>query len=322
MNLLMIYASVPHTTATYLERSLRKEAGVRTIGPTISDGTLRAWNLEMLAGQVRAHDLSYRDGSLGEMLRELGDFRPDWLLFVESGLWFEMAGVDASPWPRACYLIDTHLMALEHLKTASRFDVVFLAQKEYVEPFRKQLSRPVFWLPLAADPEIHRPVPSEERFDLGICGSEGGLHNRRTRRLARLSLHFSVGKKRVFLEEMSRFLSECRLLFNSSVNSDLNMRVFESLAIGKCLLTDPVPGLLDLFREDKDLVLYDDPDLIEKARYLLDSPRERAEIAENGRRRVLAAHTYDHRARALLRILEGSLRVPKKGEDHVAHTYV
>jgi len=322
MNLLMMYTAIPHTTGSYLEKALRQVASVRTCGPTVSKGTIEAWDLGMISDRVRPHDLMCAEGSTEEILHGLGGYRPDWLFFVESGIWFEMPVLDDGPFPKACYLIDTHLFPADHLAIAHRFDVVFLAQKSFVPLFREKLSRPVFWLPLAADASIHRPMASRENFDIGICGSECPLSNRRSRRLSRLALHYSVGRKRVFFEEMSAFLSECRLLFNSAVSNDLNMRVFESLAIGKCLLTDPVSGLSDLFTPDRDLILYDDADLIDKVRYLLDHPDVRERIAASGREKVLDRHTYRHRARSVIRMLSQFSGTIKKGEEHAAHSYV
>ena len=322
MNILMVYTAIPHTTGQYLEKALREVSSVRTCGPTISEGVLRAWDLASISDRVRPHDFPCPAVSAREVRLGLPDFSPDWILFVESGVWFEMPLLDEMAVPKACYLIDTHLFPADHLAIASRFDVVFLAQKAYVEVFRERLSRPVYWLPLAADQKVHRPWPVPETFDLGICSSLSPVPDRRSRRLARLEIHFSLGRRRAFLEEMSKFLSGARVLFNSAVKDDLNMRVFESMAIGKCLLTDPVPGLSDLFIPDVDLVLYDDSDLVDKARFLLDHPEIREKIAASGRKKTLARHTYRHRARSVVRILAEKPGFQRKGEENVAYSYV
>ena len=321
MNILMMYTSMPHTTGAYLEKALRKVATVKTCGPTIADWTIRAWDLDAIADRITPHDIDLKEGTLEEVKKGLGGFRPDWLLFVESGVWFEMPILSDPSLPKACYLIDTHLQAADHLQIASRFDVVFLAQKAYVDIFRERLGKPVFWLPLACDPEIHRPHEVPEAFDIAICTSPGKT-DRRSRRLARLGIRFNVGVRRLFFEEMARFLSSSRLLFNSAVKDDLNMRVFESMAIGKCLLTDPVPGLLDLFVPDVDLVLYDDVDLVDKLRFLLGHPEARERIAASGRKKILGSHTYRHRARSLVRILSDNPGVLSKGEEHAAYSHV
>ena len=321
MNILMMYTSMPHTTGAYLEKALRKVANVKTCGPTIADWTIRAWDLESIADRVTPHDIDLKEGTLAEVKKGLGGFRPDWLLFVESGVWFDMPILQDPSLPKACYLIDTHLSAADHLQISSRFDVVFLAQKAYVEIFRERLGKPVFWLPLACDPEIHRPHDVPEAFDIAICTSPGKT-DRRSRRLARLGIRFNVGVRRLFFEEMASFLSSSRLLFNSAVKDDLNMRVFESLAIGKCLLTDSVPGLADLFVPDVDLVVYEDADLVDRVRFLLDHPEVADRIGAQGRKKVLSHHTYHHRARSIVRILSEGVSFKTQGVDHVAHSYV
>ncbi len=322
MNILMLYTAIPHTTGRYLEKALREVATIRSCGPTASEKILRAWDLEAISDRVRPHDLPCEKVSAKAIREGFPGFRPDWILFVESGVWFEMPILDEWPSPKACYLIDTHLFAADHLAIASRFDVVFLAQKPYVELFRERLDRPVYWLPLAADPQIHRPFDEPERFDVAICSSNSAIPDRRSRRLARLDIHSILGQKRVFLEEMSRFLSSGKILFNSAVKDDLNMRVFESLSIGKCLLTDSVPGLLDLFAPDVDLVVYDDADLVDKLRFLLANPGIRERIGASGRKKILQSHTYRHRARSLVRILSDNPGILRKGDEHVAYSHV
>ncbi len=109
MNILLLYTAIPHTTGQYLERALREVSSVRTCGPTISEGALRAWDLAAIADRVRPHDFPCPAVSAREVRHGLPDFSPDWILFVESGVWFEMPLLDEMAVPKACYLIDTHL---------------------------------------------------------------------------------------------------------------------------------------------------------------------------------------------------------------------
>jgi spore maturation protein CgeB len=83
--------------------------------------------------------------------------------------------------------------------------------------------------------------------------------------------------------------------------------------------------LRDLFVPGEDLAIYDDRSLVDVARTLLDHPELRTRMAESGRKKVLEAHTYLHRARTILSTLESSLErrsfVPE-GADHDEHTHV
>ncbi|MCL4462109.1 MAG: glycosyltransferase [Nitrospirae bacterium] len=326
MNLLLSYTSIPHTTGVFLEKALRRVASVVTYGPTAGEDVFRSWNLLPLLSARKPHDIVLEEGSIGELQDGLPAFwSPDVFLFVESGILYRFAFLKQIECLKACYLIDTHLHADSHLAMAREFDVVFLAQKAFVPLFQTVLDRPVVWLPLACDPDIHCPYPVEEDVDVTFAGSIQSPLQERTRRLKRLSTRFSVRTDRVFLSEMARFLSSGRILFNASVKNDLNMRVFESLAIGKCLLTDDVPGLRELFVPGEDLAIYDDRSMIETVRSLLEDPERRWRLAASGRQKVLASHTYLHRARTMVSVLgsspESSSCVPE-GAEHDEHTHV
>lgn len=81
--------------------------------------------------------------------------------------------------------------------------------------------------------------------------------------------------------------------------SSLNMRVYEAMAAGAMMLTDEKSDARLLFEAGNELVTYSTPrELRQKARYYLDHPGERAQIAEAGRRRVARDHTYAARMKA------------------------
>jgi spore maturation protein CgeB len=78
--------------------------------------------------------------------------------------------------------------------------------------------------------------------------------------------------------------------------SQIKGRTFEVPGSGGFLLTDRVAHLEDYFEVGREISTFDSTgDLIEKIRYWLAHPDERAAVAEAGYRRVLAEHTYDHR---------------------------
>ncbi len=88
-------------------------------------------------------------------------------------------------------------------------------------------------------------------------------------------------------------------------------RILEVLACGGFLLSNRLPAVEALFEDGKDLVYYDGlQDLEDKARHYLARPEERRRIADSGRRKVLAAHTWTHRARRILEVLEACGALP------------
>jgi spore maturation protein CgeB len=77
-----------------------------------------------------------------------------------------------------------------------------------------------------------------------------------------------------------------------------SVRLFEAAACGTPVISDRWPGIETIFEPSREILLASTPrDVIE---ILRDMPEERRRsIAENARRRVLADHTADHRARQL-----------------------
>ena len=79
-------------------------------------------------------------------------------------------------------------------------------------------------------------------------------------------------------------------------------RVFDALACGACVVSDEVPGMGALLA-DAVVTFRAREDVGPVVRALLDDPDERARRAERGRRAVLAAHTWQHRAVELVRLV-------------------
>jgi spore maturation protein CgeB len=61
------------------------------------------------------------------------------------------------------------------------------------------------------------------------------------------------------------------------------------------------PDLKELFEEDVDCAAFDDAsEAVEQIKRYLGEERARSAIAENGRRRVESAHSWDHRVKTVL----------------------
>ena len=84
-------------------------------------------------------------------------------------------------------------------------------------------------------------------------------------------------------------------------------RVFEAAGAGACLITDEWEGI-ELFLEPgrEVLVAKDGAAVMEHLRQL--TPDRARDIGEAAYQRVLAEHTYTHRAVELEKVLEGQLR--------------
>ncbi|HEX9023091.1 MAG TPA: glycosyltransferase [Geobacteraceae bacterium] len=310
MNIWLSYVNYPVTTAVYFERALRRQCHrVTTVGPRFPRELIDLWQLQNMKLPLGDHNIPTDfTPDMAELLARAPDREhPDLYLWVESVGGHFPKNLDALPCTRACYLIDSHLENISwHLEWAKHFHYVFIAQREYLPRFR-EVNPNTHWLPLACDPEIHAKLDLPKIHDIGFVGSLA-LNPRRQMLLKSLEEHASLYYERCFWDEMARVFSASRVVFNSAVNNDLNMRVFEVMATGSLLLTDiaQASGLEELFRDGEELALYRcDAELKDVARFYLANEELREQIAARGRRAVLQAHTYDHRVADLLAVATG-----------------
>ncbi|WP_352429222.1 glycosyltransferase [Thermoflexus sp.] len=231
---------------------------------------------------------------------------PDLYLWIDPAGRYFPPGIEDLPIPTACYLIDVHLGRWREA-AARFFDAVFIAQKDHLDRFRRAVGHDqVYWLPLAAALDVHRDHGLPRIYEVGFVGNIARAHRRtpRARRLKQIAARFHTNDfyRPYTPEEVGRVYSQSRIVFNCSIAGDVTMRIFEGAACGALVLTDAVAnGLEELFEIGKEIVVYrDDADLMEKIAYYLRHDAEREAIARAGQRRVLAEHTYLHRAARLI----------------------
>lgn len=186
----------------------------------------------------------------------------------------------------------------------------------------------------ACDPELHRPVTlteSEERHygcDLSFAGA--GYYNRVELFKGLSDYNFKIwgvnwgdryvadrlvdGETRFDAETFMKIVAASRINLNLHSSSSkpgvdpdcdaVNPRVFEIAAAGGFQLCDPCRGLESLFEFETELPVYRDlKELRARIDHFLKRPEERRAIAEAAQKRVLAEHTYVHRAQEMLRHL-------------------
>ena len=299
------YVGFPVTTAVYLERALRQVCRTVTVGPPMPPQLIEQWQLQNMHAPPVEHDL------VTDFTPDMGDLlvlhpelpRPDLYLWVESVPGHQPTNLAALGCPTACYLVDSHLNLERHLALAPEFDNVFIAQREYLPQFRKVNPRS-FWLPLACDPEVHRCWEGEKRYDIGFVGGvQQG--SRREALLTVLNNEIPVQYERCFWDDMARLFSASRMVFNSAVNNDLNMRVFEVMSTGSMLLSDLAwqSGQDELFFDGEEYACYHDGNHVDVACFYLENEALRERIARRGQRLVHNAHTYRHRVEDLLAVV-------------------
>ncbi len=302
---LLSYVSYPVTTAVYFERALRKSGSVVTIGPKLPEIMIERWNLQNMKLPITDHDIPTSfTPDMAELFPIIsGKVQPDLYLWIESVGGHYPKNLDAVTCPKACYLIDSHLNLAMHLEWAKKFDMVFIAQREYLPEFRKQGMR-THWLPLGCDPEVHCRVEAPKVHPVGFVGGvQSG--SRREALLTKLSNRIPVHYERCFWDDMARLFSRSQIVFNEAVRNDLNMRVFEVMSTGSLLLTDIArqSGQDELFRDGEEYAVYRDDTICDVARFYLDNDTLREQIATRGQLLAHNAHTYAHRVEDLLTVV-------------------
>jgi len=204
------------------------------------------------------------------------------------------------------YVIDTHIDDEWRLKMAKekRFKHVFCAQMPALKA--DWHTKNVYWLPLACDPDYHKPKQKYDKIhDICFIGSvQPHWQSRRIERLDKLFKsvpNFWTGNK--FFEEATIKYAQSKIVFNSAHSNDINMRVFEAMCSGTCLLTDK-QDWQGLFEDDRYFFDYkSDEEMVDKANRLLKNEKFRTEMEIKAQNLVLSKHTYLHRCKEILKTI-------------------
>ena len=185
----------------------------------------------------------------------------------------------------------------------------------------------------ALDPETHHPAPPDPKFEADL----GFLGNRLPDREARVDSFFLDAARRaperrfvlggsgwedkelppnvtnvghVYTHEHNAFNCTPRMVLNVSRDSmaatgfSPATRVFEAAGAGACLITDSWEGIELFLEPDQEILVADNGADVAAYVQQVDAVRASA-IGTRARRRVMAEHTYDHRAAQVLELLSG-----------------
>lgn len=215
-----------------------------------------------------------------------------------------------------------------HSTNLPLYDLLATYSRATIPVFERLGAQRVAWLPLAADPELHpihaphlpdltadvsfiggwRPereaiLAQLEGFDLKIWGPEWDRHCRSNRFLMQ-----------AWQGRPLRGIEFAQAVKGSKINLNIidptnfpaaNMRFFEIPIAGGLQVCSPCPELETEFRHGEHLFYYrhqsEVPELLHK---LIADDTLRAEVASAGHEQVWANHTYTHRARQLLELLD------------------
>ncbi len=190
-------------------------------------------------------------------------------------------------------------------------------------------ARAVHTLPYAADPEVFAGLPVAQDIDVFFYGH--GVEYRQdwvermlgTASRAMPDRRFAVRGTRMLVDlgrteqlpylsfsKLREFCCRSKLNLNiprashTSVYGSATARPFELAAMGCCVVSRPYPGIEEWFEPGREMiVLNESDDVVDVYRRLLADDATRREIGARARARILAEHTFRHRARSVLAIL-------------------
>jgi spore maturation protein CgeB len=263
--------------------------------------------------------------------------RPD--LFLEAGGWNILPGTLHAMRDMgirtALWTIDAPRIFEPIQKAAPHYDFVFTGGFEAYEILEHCNVKNLHWLPFACDPDFHRPVKlspaDKEKYGCDICFVGSGwewLYPYRRKYLEAFA-DFDLGiwgpgwetlpsqsPLRQYIRggqirpaEWVKIFSASQIVFHSHYRDPSGKipcyqaapRVYEALACGALLVVDRQQDVLRLFKPSQDLVVFNNvQELRDLTRYYLLHPKEAKAIAERGRKKVLAKHTYRHRIQEIL----------------------
>ena len=190
----------------------------------------------------------------------------------------------------------------------------------------------------ALDPSTHHPVAADARFEADLSFLGNRLPDREAR-VEQFFLHaaaklparrFLLGGNgwhdkpmpanvsyvgHVYTRDHNAFNCTPRAVLNISRESMARYgfspatRVFEAAGAAACLITDYFEGIETFFEPEKELLVARSGEEVAEIVQTLTPQRAKA-IGQAAHQRVLAAHTYDHRALLVEQILDGRVAPP------------
>jgi spore maturation protein CgeB len=224
------------------------------------------------------------------------------------------------------------------IDVAPFYDHIFCQGTEAIELLDGAGIRGAQWLPMACDPDYHHPVEctsaDKEKYGSGIV-FVGSHYPERSALFEKMSdldiaiwgpgweslpesspLKGKIRGKHTTPDEWLKIYSASKIVLATHYQypekrfpvHQASPRIFEAMGCGAFVICDRQRDVFSLFKDKEHIVGFDDSnDLIDKIKYYLDHPAERVVIATKGREEVLTKHTYVHRIKALLSMIESQV---------------
>lgn len=207
---------------------------------------------------------------------------------------------------------------------APHFDIVCTTANDALPKYKNMgISHKVIKTQWACNHELYLPYDLPKDLDISFVGQP---HGNRVEVLLKLSQQgfklevFGFGwenRPRIPFHQMVRVFSRSQInlnLSNSStlVGQQIKGRNFEIPGTRSFQLSSNADNLTEYYEEGKEIVIFNSVDeLAEKAKYYLNHEDERNEIANNGYKRTMAEHTWQHRFDGIFNSIASGQNNPK-----------
>jgi protein O-GlcNAc transferase len=184
-------------------------------------------------------------------------------------------------------------------------------KRHHLHWFQNMGIGPVAWKPGLFVKDFQIPFKRHRDIPLSFVGQAGKFHPWRAKMLEELERRgVKITKGSAPQKEAAAIYARSEATLNFSLNADLNLRVFEVMAAGGCLVTDQLPpqsGMDILFQPGRDFFWYEGmEDLVELLAGLRKNPKRCLEVAEAGHKLFQERHSPDLKSRDfMLTVLAG-----------------
>lgn len=213
----------------------------------------------------------------------------------------------------------------------SEFDAFFSNSKGVIPDLEERGAENVHPLYWAVDPMLFTPVSVDKDIDISFFGYGSEYREEwMTKMITNPSkkmpeVNFSVGGGNFRIDlgnaklvgdiPYSAFRNFCcrsKINLNitrwshTNVYASSTSRPFELAAYGACIVSQPYNGIEEWFEVGKEIfVVNSEEEAIENYKWLLDDEEEREKMGKRARERILNEHTFQHRAKELVRVIKG-----------------
>lgn len=258
--------------------------------------------------------------SLLKILEERG-FIPDITVWADICRPPSVLGIETLPGITVGYSIDQYCNPW-HPSYSAAFDLMLVAQKDYLQMFVGETAATIEWAPLFYDAAKVKDMGLDRDIPVSFVGTvNGSINKERHDFLQAFKKHQPIF---ITQGDYVPIYNRSRIVLNQSAVGELNLRIFEAMACGAAVLTEETGnGLQDLFTNGEDILLYPRGNsqiasII--ARTALENS-ELAEIAKKGRRNVIANHSTVVRARHIIKkATEIAAQGPTWRKTHIRET--